>query len=455
MSTSGSSGNRGGVAGEHPRRRLSLFVAPTSSGDHHNTLAPPLAPVGCWRLEAARFDFDSSVVRPEAKAELTLLAALVTRIGEPVPALFGHADPVGDDEYNKALSGRRAAAVYGLVTRDVELWDRLYAQPFSTDDWRSGALPLMREVTGQPASTPRKEVFAAYMDAICQDASGQPFSIPKQQFLGKGADPDGKADYQGCSEFNPILVFSKQEGQALERDRQERNRENAPNRRVLMLLFPPGFHVEPAAWPCPRTKESSSGCRPHFWPDGDQRRAQQDRRREYEVDHDTFACALYDGMARRSPCERLRRNLHLRLFGPNKDEIPNAPYRLSLVDVGDVREGTADASGVLTEEGLLVPSRVVVDYGDPRLGQDPVVLAYCVSLMLEADDGTSEEDTARRRLNNLGYPPTEFLSDALRAFQHDYGLEKNGTLDDATRDALEAAAERGKSKSDIARGDLG
>ena len=153
--------------------------------------------------------------------------------------------------------------------------------------------------------------------------------------------------------------------------------------------------------------------------------------------------------------ERLRRSLHLRLFGPNKDEIPHAPYRLSLVDVGDVREGTADENGVLTEEGLLVPGRVVVDYGDPRLGQDPVVLAYCVSLMLEADDGTREEDTARRRLNNLGYPPTEFLSDALRAFQHDYGLEKNGTLDDATRNALEAAAERGKSKSDIARGDLG
>ena len=450
--TSGS----GGVAGEHPRRRLPLFVAPTSDGgDHHNTLEPPLAPVGCWRLESARFDFDSSVVRPEAKAELTLLAALVTRIGEPVPALFGHADPVGDDEYNKTLSGRRAAAVYGLVTRDVELWDRLYAQPFSTDNWQSGALPLMREVTGQSVSTPRKDVFAAYMDAICQDASGQPFSIPKPQFLGGGTDPDGKADYQGCSEFNPILVFSKAEGKALESNRDERNRENAPNRRVLMLLFPPGFHVEAASWPCPRTKEPSSGCRPHFWPDGDQRRAQQDLRREYEIDHDTFACALYDGMARRSPCERLRRNLHLRLFGPNKDAIPHAPYRLSLLDVGDVREGTADANGVLTEEGLLVPSRVVVDYGDPRLGQEPVVRAYSITLLLEADDRATEEETARRRLNNLGYPPTEFLSDALRSFQHDYGLEKNGTLDDATRDALEAAAERGKSKSDIAAGDLG
>lgn len=444
----------GGVAGEHARTRLPLYVAPTSDGDHHNTLEPPLAPVGCWRLEAARFDFDSSVVRPEAKAELVLLAALVQRMGEPVPALFGHADPVGDDEYNKTLSGRRAAAVYGLVTRDVALWDRLYTQPFSTDDWRTTAMALMREVTEQPASTPRKEVFAAYMDAICQDAGGQPFVIPKQQFLGRGADPDGKADYQGCGELNPILVFSQAEGQALASNREERNRENAPNRRVLMLLFPPGFHVEPASWPCPRAKESAAGCRPHMWPDGDQRRAQQDRRREYELDHDTFACALYDGMARRSPCEGVRRSLHLRLFGPNKDAIPGAPYRLTLLDVHDVREGTADANGVLTEDDLLIPSRVVVDYGDPRLGQDPVVLAYCVSLVLEADDGAPAEELARRRLNNLGYPPTERLGEALRPFQRDYGLHESGTLDDATRDALEAAAERGKSRSDIARGEL-
>lgn len=446
---------RGGVAGEHARRRLPLFVAPTSDGDHHNTLEPPLAPIGCWRIEAARFDFDSSVVRPEAKDELALLAGLVQRMGEPVPAVFGHADPVGDDEYNKTLSGRRAAAVYGLVTRDLELWDRLYTQPFSTDDWRSTALPLMREVTGQSVSTPRKEVFAAYMDAICQDEAGQPFSIPKEQFLGGGADPDGKADYQGCGELNPILVFSQAEGQALQSNRDERNRENAPNRRVLILLFPPGFHVEPASWPCPRAKEPSAGCRSQFWPDGEERRAQQDRRREYERDHDTFACALYDGMARRSPCEGLRRNLVLRLFGPNKDAIPNAPYRLTMLGIADVREGIADANGVLTEEGLVVGSRVVVDYGDPRHGQDPVLLAYCISLVLEADEGVAEDAIARRRLNNLGYPPTEFLSDALRAFQHDYGLEKNGELDAATRDALEAAAERGKSKSDIAAGDLG
>lgn len=437
--SSSSNGNRGGVAGEHPRRRLPLFVAPTSSGDHHNTLAPPLAPVGCWRLEAARFDFDSSVVRPEAKAELTLLAALVTRIGEPVPAIFGHADPVGDDEYNKTLSGRRAAAVYGLVTRDVDLWDRLYAQPFSTDNWQSGALLLMREVTGQSVSTPRKDVFAAYMDAICQDESGQPFSIPKEQFLGKGTDPDGKADYQGCSEFNPILVFSKAEGQALEANRDERNRENAPNRRVLMLLFPPGFHVEPATWPCPRTKENSSGCRPHFWPDGAERRAQQDRRREYETDHDTFACALYDGMARRSPCERLRKAVVVRLMGPDGQPVAGAHYH---VDLGtELRDGLADDGGYVREPDVVALDTVTFEFGDPRVHAEDVrpYRAFVDLTLLERRD----DESFHERLYNLGYPRSTFPSDAIEAFQRDRELSPTRELDDATKDALLAAHDDG------------
>ena len=431
---------RGGLAREHARRRLPLYVAPTSDGDHHNTLEPPLAPIGCWRIEAARFDFDSSVVRPEAKAELTLLAALVQRMGQPVPAVFGHADPVGDDEYNKTLSGRRAAAVYGLVTRDVELWDRLYTQPFSTDDWQSTALPLMRQVTGQPVSTPRKLVFAAYMDAICQDEAGQPFAIPREQFLGGGADPDGKADYQGCGEFNPILVFSQAEGQALQSNREERNRENAPNRRVLVLLFPPGFHVEPGSWPCPRAKEPSTGCRPHFWPDGDQRRAQQDRRREYEVDHDTFACALYDGMARRSPCEGLRKTLVVRLVGPDGQPVAGAHYHVDLG--GDPRDGVADAAGCVREPDVVAPATVIVEFGDPRrhtVDVRPYRAFVDLTLLDRRDDASFHE-----RLYNLGYPRSTFPSDAIEAFQRDRELPPTRTLDEATKAALLAAHDEGE-----------
>jgi hypothetical protein len=432
--------SRGGLAREHARRRLPLYVAPTSEGDHHNAIGPPLAPIGCWRLEAARFDFDSSVVRPEARAELALLAALMGRMGTPVPAVFGHADPVGDDEYNKTLSGRRAAAVYGLLTRDLDLWGRLHDQPFSTDDWRTTAVPLMRKVTGQPVSTPRREVFAAYMDAICCDDAGQPLVVPKEQFLGRGADPDGKADYQGCGELNPILVFSRDEGKALEANRSERNRENAPNRRVLVLLFPPGAHVEPSRWPCPRAREGAAGCRPHLWPDGDQRRAQQERRREYEADHDTFACALYDGMARRSPCEGVRKTLTVRLLGPDGQPVAGAPYRVDLG--GDVREGLADAEGYASEPDAVAPSVVTFEFGDPRThaeGVRPFRAEVDLTLLSRRDD-----ESFRQRLYNLGYPRSTFPSDAIAAFQRDHELPISRTLDDDTRAALLAAHDEGR-----------
>jgi len=372
--------------------------------------------------------------------QFMLRGALYERIGEPVPAVFGHADPVGDDEYNKTLSGRRAAAVYGLVTRDVDLWDRLYAQPFSTDDWRTSAVPRMRELTGQPVSTPHKEVFAAYMDAICQHPDGRPFVIPKEQFLGRGLDADGKADYQGCGELNPILVFSQAEGQALQSNREERNQQNAPNRRVLMLLFPPGFHVDPASWPCPRAKEGSGGCRPHFWPDGDQRRAQQDRRREYEKDRDTFACALYDAMARRSPCEGLRKALVVRLLGPDGQPIAGAHYRVDLG--GDLREGLADGDGYVREADVVAPATALVEFGDPRWHAEDV-RPYRAEVDLTLHERRDDE-SFHLRLYNLGYPRTTYPSDAIEAFQRDWELPPTRTLDDATKAALLAAHDEGQ-----------
>jgi peptidoglycan hydrolase-like protein with peptidoglycan-binding domain len=465
----------GGVSARHPARIALPLVVAASTGAERNTIRMRPLPIGCWRLEDVRFDFDSSLIRPDARGELAELAKLWHEAGEPPMSIFGHADPVGDDEYNKTLSGRRARAVYGLLTRDLDGWEQLYAQPFSSDDWHKTAVAMMvpavgaadvRDFQTQNGLTPdgaagpdtRRALFRAYMDAICRDPDDHPFQVQKTDFLGRGEDPGGKADFQGCSELNPILVFSRDEDQQF-RDpsrRDERNQDNQPNRRVLVFLFPVGAHVPPAAWPCPRTSEPTAGCRAMLWPDAEVRRNPQDARREYERTHDTFACAFYDGMARTSPCETKRKALTIRLFGPNKDAIPNAPYRLTVLAVNDVREGTADGNGVLAEANLLVPSRVTIDYGDPRLGQDPVVRAYSISLMLDAGDGATDEQVARRRLNNLGYPATAFLSDALRAFQHDYGLAENGQLDDAaTRDALEAAAERGKSRSDIAKGDLG
>jgi hypothetical protein len=146
------------------------------------------------------------------------------------------------------------------------------------------------------------------MDATCVDPEGQPFRLEKTDFLARGADPAGKGDYQGCGELNPVLVFSEEERQRFAQafDKTERNRENAPNRRVLIYLFRPGARVDPARWPCPRAEEGPAGCKERLWSDADARRAPGDARRTYSATGDTFACRFYDRFAARSPCEGAR-----------------------------------------------------------------------------------------------------------------------------------------------------
>ena len=96
------------------------------------------------------------------------------------------------------------------------------------------------------------------MDALCTlkspdgkpllDAKGQPVQLtldPTDDFLARQQDSLGKGDFQGCSEFNPLLIFSQQKNNEFDadKDKSKRNLENAPNRRVLVLLFRPGSKV--------------------------------------------------------------------------------------------------------------------------------------------------------------------------------------------------------------------
>jgi outer membrane protein OmpA-like peptidoglycan-associated protein len=67
------------------------------------------------------FDFDSSVLRPEARENLSSLARSLGDMTEDVELLIaGHTDSVGTDEYNFGLSQRRAqAAADYLMTRGI------------------------------------------------------------------------------------------------------------------------------------------------------------------------------------------------------------------------------------------------------------------------------------------------------------------------------------------------
>src|SRR5262249_12313537 len=110
---------RGIVAVSEPRgsqKPLAVAPASTESADF-NRLRPPLIAVAFVRFEDVHFEFGSSFLLP-FEFDAGPLKRLLDRHRGAKLAVFGHADPVGREAFNKILSGRRAASVYGLLVRD-------------------------------------------------------------------------------------------------------------------------------------------------------------------------------------------------------------------------------------------------------------------------------------------------------------------------------------------------
>ncbi|MBN9475242.1 MAG: hypothetical protein ABS43_12925 [Bordetella sp. SCN 67-23] len=76
----------------------------------------------------AFFDFDKSVVKPEAKVKLDELVNQIRGINLEVVIAVGHTDSIGTDAYNQRLSVRRAEAVKAyLVSKGIEA-NRVYTE---------------------------------------------------------------------------------------------------------------------------------------------------------------------------------------------------------------------------------------------------------------------------------------------------------------------------------------
>ena len=208
-------------------------VAVTAT-DEGNTLAVPLRAVAAVPVEDTRFEFDSSFLLPDATRSLERVKPLHERFASAPIALFGHADRVGDEDYNKKLSGRRVRSVYAVLIRNTDIWEDLYQNPLGGDRWQGKPVQTMLEkldfdpgpingaignktkkaikdfqaANGLPATgnlnpSTRQALFAAYMDAICTGTDGQPFQLESGDFLGKGQDPSGKADYRPAASSIP------------------------------------------------------------------------------------------------------------------------------------------------------------------------------------------------------------------------------------------------------------
>ncbi|HEX7815913.1 hypothetical protein [Dyella sp.] len=352
-------GSDGGVASHHPApTALTPKVATTTANDA-NRIVTALKPIACLRVDDVRFEFASSFIRPGVQEEMRLLEALMKQHDGATMSLFGHADPVGDDANNKTLSGRRVIAVYAALTRQPSLWDKLYSSPANNDRWGDPSLRAMLNAvdgagSGDPKSGPdhsdpvapyrndtskRQQLYKRYMDKLCGS-----LLLQKTDFLARGADADGKGDYQGCGEFNPLVVLSTQYDSG---EKAVRDAANAPNRRVLMLLFEKGTVVDTSRWPCPRASEGASGCHARFWSDGERRRSTRlaNESRSYGKTQDTFACRFYDRLVTASPCEKPPEPLVFRFV----EEFTKRPIAGAQVVIrgpsGNTQTYTADEHG--------------------------------------------------------------------------------------------------------------
>jgi len=467
-------------------------VGPATSKEFNTASFPPPV-VACFRVDDIRFAFDSSFITVDSanssndiRAELGLLVELRKEYpGSPL-SVFGHADPVGSDDYNKALSGRRATVVYAVListtdpSKAVSLWQGV-AQ---TENWGSSQRQTMQSFTGLPAGTSDSDLFKAYM----QKLAPAELKLSKQDFLAQGADSGGKGDYQGCSEFNPVLIFSTQKNNQFESDTDKtaRNDANASNRRVMVLLYEKGSKVDPTKWPCPRVTEGIAGCKARFWANGEQRRSTRlpDQDRNYGDKTDalkgTFACRFYDRMLTdKSPCEGTT-TVKIRLFDPQARPLPFAPCLITETGkkpradrasgappspLGTTsgsppgsRAGGNKEDAVITFQVQNVPATANVKWSRPKAAEgpgsplpkveDPDDFEYEMDVAIDIPDADTNQAT-RTRLKNLGYDvnppiPVPGLGDPIQAFQRDYkpqfgDIVVDGTLNTPTINATKTA----------------
>lgn len=85
--------------------------------------APPGAPCGfvITLADQVLFDFGRSDIRPDASAVLDVLASALQTLTANAMEIRGHTDARGSDDYNQALSERRAQAVLATLRERVPL----------------------------------------------------------------------------------------------------------------------------------------------------------------------------------------------------------------------------------------------------------------------------------------------------------------------------------------------
>jgi len=281
----------------------------------------------CHELSGGHFDFDRAFVRPDG------IAALQGVFSDLQDAslramVFGHTDTVGAEDYNKALSERRARSVTAVLTQDPDSWEDLYTKekwgtkpiqvmlnavrPDGTDKLdEDGQLGPKTQAgisdfqtrqglpaSGQADAATRRALYLAYM----KKASDTPIDVSRLKSF------DG-TPYMGCGVFNPFTPKGADE----------------KSRRVVIMSFDPSS--EPVGLPC---KIGDLGpCHQNLLPD-DQIPVANDR-------NPYFRCKVFRDIASHCPCNQ----------GPDVA----ATFQYGLYTGADAAWGPNDKLHVVSEDG--------------------------------------------------------------------------------------------------------
>ena len=117
------------------RARIGRIAPAGTTTDCSQTAPEPLA---CGSILYINFDFNSAEIRPDSEQVIDDLFEDLSALDQPV-SVIGHTSTEGSDEYNQALSERRAAAVVeALAARGLDV-ERL------ASIGRGESEPLVRE----------------------------------------------------------------------------------------------------------------------------------------------------------------------------------------------------------------------------------------------------------------------------------------------------------------------
>ena len=106
------------------------------------------------------FDFDSASLRPEFTPVLDNVARTLTQYNQTVVEIAGHTDSVGSDQYNQALSQRRASSVASYLGSHGVMQQRMItvgageSRPIASNDNEAGRAQNRRvEITLVPVES--------------------------------------------------------------------------------------------------------------------------------------------------------------------------------------------------------------------------------------------------------------------------------------------------------------